>query len=292
MVEAGPALAALGLGAGERAVIVHADDVGMSQASVAAWEDLTAGGLLSSAAVMVTCSWLPRVVEIARARPELDLGVHLTLTSEWPGCRWRPLSTRDPASGLLDGGGYLHPTREALHRHARPEAVAREIAAQLDCARAAGLDVTHVDSHMYALARRDLLPLYLQLGLDHGVPAVVAAGGLPVLDAGDEEERRKLVRGFQQRGAAVVDHITVPRLDGSAEAGTRMLDALRPGLTHLLVHPAHDTPELRAMARDWPRRVADYATLMHPAVRRHAEATGVRVVGYRALRDASRKASG
>lgn len=291
MVEAGPALAALGLGAGERAVIVHADDVGMSQASVAAWEDLTAGGLLSSAAVMVTCSWLPRVAETARARPDLDLGVHLTLTSEWPGCRWRPLSTQDPASGLLDGQGYFHATREALHRHARPEAVAREIAAQLDRARAAGLDVTHVDSHMYALARRDLLPLYLQLGLDHGVPAVVAAGGLPLPDADDEEVRR-LVRDFQQRGAPVVDHIAVPRLDGGAAAGKRMLDALQPGLTHLLVHPARDTPELRAMARDWPRRVADYATLMHPEVRRHAEATGVRVVGYRALRDAMRQASG
>jgi hypothetical protein len=121
---------------------------------------------------------------------------------------------------------------------------------------------------------------------------VVAASGLPLPDAGDEEDGRRLVRGFQERGAPIVDHIAVPRLDGSAAAGTRMLDALQPGLTHLLVHPARDTPELRAMARDWPRRVADHATLMHPAVRRHAETTGVRIVGYRALRDALRPASG
>jgi YdjC-like protein len=288
-VKGGSALAALGYGAGERVVVVHADDVGMSQASVAAWEELAADGLLSSAAAMVTCPWFPRVAELARARPELDLGVHLTLTSEWPGCRWRPLSHPDRASGLLDAHGYFHATREALYRHAQPAAVAREIAAQLDCAYAAGLDVTHLDSHMYALARLDLLPLYLELGLDRGLPAIVAAAGLPVPDAATEEDGRRLVGAFRERGALAVDHIAIPRLDGSAAAGKRMLDALQPGLTHLLVHPACDTPELRAMARDWPRRVADYVTLMHPAVRRHAEAAGVRVVGYRALRDALRR---
>jgi len=261
----------------ERAVIVHADDVGMSHASVAAWEDLTAGGLLSSASVMVVCPWFPRVVETAGERPELDVGVHLTLTSEWPGCRWRPLSTQDPASGLLDGHGYFHPTRQALHQHARSEAVAREIAAQLARALDAGLDVTHLDSHMYSLARPDLLPLYVQLGLDHGIPAVLGPAGLPVPE---------MPADWDGRGR-LVDHIAVPVLDGSAESGKRMLDALEPGLTHLIVHPARDTPELRAMARDWPRRVADYETLMNPAVKRHAEETGLRILGYRELRGAA-----
>jgi predicted glycoside hydrolase/deacetylase ChbG (UPF0249 family) len=276
--------------ASERTVIIHADDVGMSHASVAAWEDLAAGGLLSSASVMVACPWFPRVVELARERPELDLGVHLMLTSEWPGYRWRPLSTHDPASGLLDAHGYFHPTRQALHRHARPEAVAREIAAQLACALDAGLDVTHIDSHMYSLARLDLLPLYVQLGLDHGLPAVLGADGLPVPDAGaGDEDIRRLVLQLRERGAPLVDHIVVPVLDGRAETGKRALDALRPGLTHLIVHPARDTPELRAMTGSWQRRVADYETLMSPAVKRHAQEAGLRIVGYRELRDALRR---
>jgi predicted glycoside hydrolase/deacetylase ChbG (UPF0249 family) len=285
----------LGLAAGERAVIVHADDVGMSEASVAAWEDLFDGGLLSSASVMVPCPWFRQAAAVARERPGIDLGVHLTLTAEWEGYRWGPLSTRRPASGLLDADGFFHSTRQAVHRQARPATVAREIAAQLHRALAAGIDVTHLDSHMFSLFHPDLLPRYVRLALDHGLPPVVTCtGGRPepwYQEAGDASGPR-LIRRLRSLGVPLVDHLVVPDLRGGAEAARRMLDDLEPGLTHLIVHPARDTPELRAMARDWPRRVAEHAVLRDPALRRYAEAAEIRIVDYRALRDALRARRG
>jgi hypothetical protein len=236
---------------------------------------------------MVTCPWFPRVVAVARARSGLDLGVHLTLTSEWEGYRWGPLSTRRRSSGLMDEGGYFHATRDAVHRLARPAAVAREIAAQLQTALDAGIDVTHLDSHMYSLFHPDLLPLYVRLARAHGLPPIVACADgrpRPWFAAPDDERGPLLIRRLRRAGVPLVDHLVVPDLQGGVEAAKRTLDGLTPGLTHLIVHPAHDTPELRAMTRGWPRRVADHAVLMDPRVRRHAEAAGIRIVGYRALR--------
>ena len=78
-----PALHRLGFADDDRVAIVHADDIGMSQASVAAFADLGAFGLISSGAVMVPCGWFPAAASLGRANPGYDLGIHLTLTCEW-----------------------------------------------------------------------------------------------------------------------------------------------------------------------------------------------------------------
>ena len=103
-----PFLKKLGFAADARVVIIHTDDIGMCQASVGAFRDLIDFGLISSAAVMVPCPWFPEVAALCRSRPGIDMGVHLTLNSEWDSYRWGPISTRDPASGLLDEEGYFY----------------------------------------------------------------------------------------------------------------------------------------------------------------------------------------
>ena len=93
-----PVLKKLGFAPEDRLVIIHADDIGMCHASVAAYRDLMDAGLVSSAAVMVTCPWFPLVAEYCRQHPDADMGVHLTLTSEWDSYRWGPISTPFPAT--------------------------------------------------------------------------------------------------------------------------------------------------------------------------------------------------
>ncbi len=65
-------------------------------------------GLISSAAVMVPCPWFPQTADYCRKHPEVDMGVHLTLNSEWDGYRWGPISTQNTESGLLDDEGYFY----------------------------------------------------------------------------------------------------------------------------------------------------------------------------------------
>jgi len=96
------ALQALGFDARDRVLIIHADDVGMCQVILSGLVNLFDCGLVSSASVMVPCPWFQQAAAICRDHPTIDMGVHLTLNSEWPLYRWGPISTRDPGSGLMD----------------------------------------------------------------------------------------------------------------------------------------------------------------------------------------------
>src|SRR6478672_2855763 len=132
-----PLLQRLGFDADDRVVIIHPDDIGMCQATLPAYTDLLAFNLISSATTMVPCSWFPAVAAFCREHPNVDMGVHLTLASEWDVYRWGPISTRDPTSGLLDDDGYFHHWPHQVWAHADVPAVEHEIAAQLDRALAA-----------------------------------------------------------------------------------------------------------------------------------------------------------
>lgn len=260
--------------------------------------ELLGYGTLSSAAVMVPCPWFPAVGALARAHGGggLDLGVHLTHTSEWQSYRWRPISTTDPASGLLDDEGYFHRLAAPFQEGAKTGAAALEMRAQVERALAAGIDVTHIDSHMLALFHPRFLPAYLELANTYRVPALMFRTAAAEAVA----ERYRMGPGFvefvaslEDRGFPLFDHLHVMSLSesgGRMEAAVRALEELPPGLSYFVVHPAQDTPELRAMAPDWRCRVADLALFTHPAWQKAVDAAGVHVVGFREIRETMRNA--
>lgn len=285
-----PALRDLGFSADDRVVVVHADDVGMCGATVDAFFDLAKGGLTSSASVMVPCPWFPEVATRARGRPDLDIGVHLTLTSEWPGYRWGPISTRDPASGLLDEEGYFYRNHDRWQR-VEPEAVRSEVGAQVDRALASGLDLTHIDTHMFSMLSPSLIVDYVDLGFARRLPVLVAREEPWVSLLSDDA-----IAAWERDGLPVFDQLQQMPLDQPTthwlDLAKRIFDDLPPGLTYLITHPAQDTPELRSIAADWRQRVADYAVLSSDELRGHVRASGVHVIGWRSLRELFRKRCG
>jgi chitin disaccharide deacetylase len=168
-----PFLKKLGYSDTDRLVIIHTDDIGMCHASVQAFRDLWAFGMISSAAVMVPCSWFPSVAQMCRQNPEIDMGVHATLNSEWDSYRWGPVSTRETGSGLLDEAGYFHQWHQAVYDNARPEAVAAEVNAQIERALAAGIDVTHVDSHMGTIMNSLFIQWYVEAAAGRLLPSLL-----------------------------------------------------------------------------------------------------------------------
>jgi predicted glycoside hydrolase/deacetylase ChbG (UPF0249 family) len=291
-----PFLKKLGLGQTDRAVIIHTDDIGMCQASIAAFADLVDFGLISSGAMMVPCPWFPQVAAYCRAHPNADLGVHLTLTSEWNAYRWGPISTRDPATGLMDNEGYLHRTSQATQEHADPAAVQIELQSQLARALDAGIDVTHIDTHMGTVAHPKFVPFYVQLALQHRIPAMI-----PRLDAASFEQRgmdkntavmlAQSIVELESQGVPLLDHLEGMPLDQPTdriEQAKHKLSSLPVGVTHFVIHPSKDTPELRAITPDWPSRVADYTAFASEELRTYIRNMGIHVIGYRALRDAWR----
>lgn len=307
-----PVLKRLGLAEDDRAVIIHTDDIGMCQASLAAYADLVEVGLISAASTMVPCPWFPATAAFCRAHPDkVDMGVHITLTSEWrSGYRWGPISTCDPASGLLDEAGYLPYTSEEVQAHATPEAVRREIQAQVERAVAAGIDVTHIDTHMGTVYDPKFLESYVQTALEHRIPPMLVRkdvdGFLAMKDNGlefdlgfepDMETVTRMARHLEalsEMGLPMMDNVTFLPFDRSADhfAQTQhFLTRLPPGLTYLMIHPSVDTPELRAIIPDrWPARVAEYHTFRDEHLRATFHDAGIHVIGWRVLRDMLRQA--
>jgi len=294
-----PALGKLGYDKRDRVVIIHADDIGMCHATVPALADLLDAGLISSAATMVPCAWFPAVAAFCRGAGDVDMGVHLTLTCEYRSYRWGPISTRDPASGLLDEEGYLHFGPDGVHAHATLEAAARELAAQLGRAQGAGIDVTHIDTHQVSVFHSRLLHAYTSLATETGLPLMLLrkdAAGWQALALAlgltfDEETASLLAqsaRELEAQGVPLVDHALTLPPDGNKDRvaqAKQAFSALPPGLTHFALHPAVDTPELRAIAPDWPSRVADYQAFTSRDLRDYVRRSGIQIIGYRELRD-------
>jgi chitin disaccharide deacetylase len=288
-----PALRQLGFAADDRVAIIHADDIGMLHASVAAFADLAAFGLVSSGAVMVPCGWFPAAAALSRANPGYDLGIHLTITCEWDAYRWGPISTRDPESGLIDAEGYFYRTTAEAQAHGRPGAVARELAAQIERALAAGMRPTHIDTHMGAVYSADFLPAYLDVARRYRLPPMFfrhdEAGWRALgADAGAAAAMARLSRQLEDEGVPLVDHLFTMPLDAPdnrAGQARRAFETLQPGLTHFILHPSHDTPELRACSASWPSRVADNQAFLSEQLRTALRASGVQVIGYRALQE-------
>jgi chitin disaccharide deacetylase len=288
-VSHNPALRELGFTAEDRVVIIHADDVGMCGATIDAFLDLTDHGTISAGSVMVPCPWFPQVASCCRTRADLDIGLHLTLTSEWDGYRWAPISTCDPACGLIDQDGYLHRTQDHWP-HLDPPAIHTETHAQVHRALTAGLDLTHLDSHMFALLQPALAGQYVQLGFDHH---------LPVFMTRQSPWASTAITTWEEHGLPIFDHLpgfdhpaTMSRSDPTAhwfDLTIRLLDRIPPGLSYLVVHPAKDTPELRAITPYWRRRVADYETFRDDRLARHLRTSGIQVIGWRPLRELLRR---
>lgn len=289
-----PVLKQLGYSDADRLVIIHCDDIGMCEATISAYQQLLDNGTISSVAAMVPCSWFPAAAAIARQNPKVDMGVHLVLTSEWDVYRWGPISTRDHASGLMDDEGYFFRNVESARKSNDSNAVANELVAQVKRALSVGVDVTHVDTHMGTLLYHRFLPLYAQTALDHQIPIFLLRWTKEMMKLGgtDEETARvgqELIEILEARGYPLLDHLAMMPLDegrqNRIETARRLLAEIPAGITHFILHPACDTPELRAICPDWEDRVGDYEVFMSDALRQIIERENIHIIGYRALRD-------
>jgi predicted glycoside hydrolase/deacetylase ChbG (UPF0249 family) len=286
----------LGFGASERVAIVHCDDIGMCHAAnVGAFEALDRGPA-TCGSVMVPCPWFREAAELARLRPEVDLGVHLTITSEWAAYRWGPVAERSAVPSLLDADGYLPRTTQEIAARGRPEEVEIELRAQIERALAAGIDVTHLDAHMGAVFMPPFIHLYAQLALEYRLPAFAVRpdpASLAVLgsaDAGRAIERA--LAALRDGGVPILDGMNANSLafepgEGAIHNANR-LASLEPGINYLICHPARRGDELDAISPDAHARDFERSFYGGETGHRALEAHGIRTLGMRPLRDLMR----
>jgi chitin disaccharide deacetylase len=253
----------LGYRPDDKLLIVHADDLGVAHAVNAASIKALDSGAVSSASIMVPCPWLPEIAAYAKTHPQADLGLHLTLTSEWALYRWGPVSPRDRVPTLVASDGYFYTSESEATDRINPKEAEIEIRAQIVRARSLGINPTHLDSHMGVLfKKKELFEVLVKVGRDYNLPVLAPREFL-----GREDFFAKTLGPRD----ILIDRLITITPDVQAEKWANFYsDAIRnlqPGVTLFLIHPAFDGDEMRAVTfnhpdwgAEWRQRDFDFFT--------------------------------
>jgi predicted glycoside hydrolase/deacetylase ChbG (UPF0249 family) len=262
---------------------VHADDLAVAHSVDAASFDALDRNAVTSASIMVPCPWLTEVAAYAKNHPDADLGLHLTLTSEWKIYRWGPVESKDKVASLLDPAGYLWSEVAPAARNIKPEEAEREIRAQVEHAVAAGIHPTHLDTHMGTLiATPDLFAVFVKIAHEFNLPFLA-----PRLLG----ERGKLLSLLSEKDI-VLDSVVManPSVHADAWKGfySEAIKNLKPGLTEMIVHLGHDNAELQAVMADHPDygsawRQRDYDFVTSPEFKKVLRENNVVLVNWKNL---------
>jgi predicted glycoside hydrolase/deacetylase ChbG (UPF0249 family) len=274
----------LGYPADSKLLIIHADDLAVAHSVDIASFDALDKNAVTSASLMVPCPWLNEVADYAKARADADLGLHLTLTSEWKVYRWGPVESKDKVRSLLDPAGYLWPETGSAAQNIKPEEAEREIRAQIERAIAAGIHPTHLDSHMGVLfSTPELFAVYVKVAHEYKLPFLaVHLPGAPAQFFSPLNEKDVILDSVVIANPAV--HSNEWR-----DFYINAVKNLKPGLTEIIVHLGHDDSELRAVTLDHPDygaawRQRDYEFVTSPDFKKVLEENQVILVKWHDLR--------
>jgi len=273
----------LGHSSDAKLLIIHADDLAVAHSQDMASFEALDRGAVTSASIMVPCPWLTEVADYAKAHPEADLGLHLTLTSEWKTYRWGPITPRDQVSSLLDPHGYLYSDAGEAVRHMKPEEAEREVRTQIETALKMGIRPTHLDSHMGTLFATPALMAVL-INVAHGYHLPFLMLKIP----GVPPDMYSALKPTD----VILDRVFMAAPPIKAEDWlnyyTHILKTLPPGVSELIVHLAHDDAEMQAVTVDHPDygsawRQRDFNVMTGPEFRQALEENHVVLTNWRKL---------
>src|SRR5258708_21731150 len=265
-------------------LIVHADDLAVAHSVDTASFDALNKNAVTSASVMVPCAWLTEVASFAKNHADADLGLHLTLTSEWKVDRWGPVESKDKVTSLLDPSGYLWPETLPAARNLKAEEAEREIRAQIERAIALGIHPSHLDSHMGVLfSTPELFAVYVKVAHAYKLPFLAVR--LPTAPA-------DLISILSEKDV-ILDSVVMAnpavRANEWREVYVNAVKNLKPGLTEMIVHLGHDDSELQALTFDHPDfgsawRQRDYDFVTSSEFRKALDENHVILVKWRDLK--------
>lgn len=295
----------LGWSKGDRVLILHMDDAGMSYDSNAGIQQVLEKGAARSLSVMMPCPWVPQMVHYLKTHPDADAGLHLTLTSEWKEYRWGPLAGADAVPGLVDAEGALWSSVKSVVSRATPEEVDREIRAQLERAERMGFHPTHLDSHMGTLfAKPEFLDKYIRLGIEKQIPVMLPGGHDSYIRVGEPDSlvtaMQRLGEQVWRGGLPVLDDLhnssygwkIPPGMDKKddeqlqrwrADLYMRTLNELKPGVTMVIMHSTAPTEVFEHISDSGYIRRADMLAMLDPKFQRFLKEEGFILTTWREL---------
>ncbi|MEP7143576.1 MAG: polysaccharide deacetylase family protein [Ferruginibacter sp.] len=278
----------LGYSKDTRLLIIHADDMGVSQSENAASIYAMEKGSVSSGSIMVPCPWMGDIAVYARSHPNADLGLHLTLTSEWKNYKWGPVTPVNQVSSIANKNGNLYSVPDSLYMHARPEEVEKEIRAQIEKAKLFGIDPTHFDAHMGCLfGTAEYIQLLIKMGREYKVPVLLNIEAFKAVFNID-------ISKYISDKEVPVDKLFMAQpndyKNGMSNYYTAIFKSLQPGLSCILLHAAYENPEMQAVTIDHPEygaawRQADFNFFTSAECRNLLQQQKIKVITWKEIRD-------
>lgn len=267
----------LGFPKGKKVLLLHCDDAGMCEEANIAVQSYISKGDVLSAAVMMPCPNAAAMVEWAKSHPNADIGVHLTLTSEWKTYRWTTLTEPENVPGLIDPEGKMWHDVPDVVKHATPKEVETEIRAQIDKMLALGVKPSHIDTHMGTLYGSAVFAkVFFQTAVKYNIPA-------NAIDLSNKEVAdfyRKAGYPINDEMLGILEKYPLPKLDNFTsvpdgnnynEIKTRffsLVNSLKPGITEIIFHPAVYSENLKTITGSWNQRNAEAKLFSDPEVKK------------------------
>jgi predicted glycoside hydrolase/deacetylase ChbG (UPF0249 family) len=254
----------LGYPKGKKVIMLHADDIGMCEEANISAKRYLLNGNIQSAAAMPPCPQFEDIIKWTIDHPEIDMGLHLALTSEWKTHRWPSVLPKEQVHGLIDEQGMLWKKVEDVVKNSNIDEISREVRAQIEKSLALGYRPSHIDTHMGTLyGHPDFAIEYLKIAMEYNIPANAIDLSNP-----------KVAEIFKKQGYPITDELikfmesyTLPKLDfftsapnaktyeGKIDAFKKLINTLKPGLTEIIFHPSEDTENLKTITNSWQNRV-------------------------------------
>ncbi|NOX64481.1 MAG: ChbG/HpnK family deacetylase [Chlorobi bacterium] len=280
----------LGFPEGRKVLMFHADDIGMCDEANIAAKNYLDKKEIQNAAIMVPCPSALPAMQWAAEHPNVDVGLHLTLTSEWKTYRWGPVSNIADVPGLVDPDKMFWHEVPQVVAHASAAEVETEIRAQIEKAKSVGMNPSHIDTHMGTLyGSPAFVKVFLKVAEDYGIPANAIDLSNP-----------KVVEHFKKAGYPITDEViatmadySLPKLDffTSVPKGNtyeekreklfQLVKGLPNGLTEIIFHPSVETDNLKSITNSWQQRVWEAELFSDPVVKKFLEDEQIIFTNYK-----------
>jgi len=265
-------------------LMVHADDAGLAWSENKATQQGMLHGSINSTSLMVPCPWFYEMAQFAIKNPNLDFGIHLTLTGEWKTYPFRPITPIQYISSLVDKNGHFPPKRQQIRDHAVLEEVRLELKNQIEFALSLGIKPTHLDSHMYTLGlRQDLLDLYQELGETYKLPILLSKTLISYTGESPSQFNLPEDKCFESLFMASMQEF---KNGGNSQFYEKTLDHLPEGLSIILIHPALESEEMNQITIDHPNfgavwRTEDYNYFSSEACKLKLKENNIELVNFK-----------
>ncbi|MFH6944672.1 polysaccharide deacetylase family protein [Flavobacterium sp. FlaQc-50] len=269
-------------------LLIHADDAGLSHSENRATIQALEAGFVNSYSIMMPCPWSFEMVNYAKNNPQFEHGVHLTLTCEWENYKFGPVAPISEVSSLVDKNGHFYKSRADFFSNAKATEVKKELRAQIERALHFGLQPTHLDSHMYSVGvSPEFLEIYKALGKEYNLAVFLNKAFIESVNLTNES--------FDFENDIVVEHLHIGHYDYFVKDEQKkyyssVLDNMAPGLNAILIHPAFDDDEMKAVTINHPNfgskwRQIDLEYFTSPECKLKLEANNIQLITWKEIKE-------